>query len=401
MQINEEHIISLLIDYCKGELSAEQKAEVNQIMKDPESKKEFLKYYKLYKNSRSIAFVNDLDKEIAWGKINSGICRVKSISKPKKIRKLIAWIPYAAAVTIFAIVGTYLIQDSLNREDYTADYNFEELVDVDRGKAVLKMADGSLVDLEENKSIALSEVDGTKIYKDSANNISYQKNNVQASEAIQPKILYNTVIVPRGGEYQLTLTDGTKVILNSESELRYPTQFEKNKREVYLVGEAYFDVAHNKSAPFKVYSHDNTVEVLGTKFNVSAYEDQEFIATTLVEGSVQIEHLGNSEILEPGYQSMVVRGREEIDVKAVDVSIYTSWIHGVYEFENTELEYIMAQLSRWYNVRIFFEEEDYKGIRFTGAIKREDSFNFALEMIGKIADVDFAIKDGYVLVGKE
>ncbi|WP_421918571.1 FecR family protein [Marinifilum sp.] len=401
MNQNEVYIINLALDYSKGELSAEKRAELIQIMNDPESKKIFVRYYKTYKKTRSVAFINQVNEGDAWNKINSRIRKSIPISRKSKLNRFKSWIPYAAAIAIFAIVGTYLVQRSIKNIDYTANYNFEELVDVDRGKAFLKMANGSVVNLEKNKELELSELDGTKIYKDSTNSISYETDNTETVERKQSKILYNTVVVPKGGEYQLILIDGTVVFLNADSELRFPIQFANDKREVFLKGEAYFDVAQNKNAPFTVYAHDTEVKALGTKFNISAYNDQEYIATTLVEGSVRVNNLGNSTVLEPAYQSMVIRGRSAIDVKAVDTKLYTSWIDGVYEFENTELEYIMTQLNRWYNVKFFFEEAQYKNIRFTGAVKRDNSFEYTLQLISRVADVDFAIKDDYVVVRKK
>ncbi|NOU59607.1 FecR family protein [Marinifilum caeruleilacunae] len=395
MNISEEHIINLLSQYCKGELGVEAQEELIQILKDPEGKKQFARYHKIYQEGRSEAFLKQLNQEAAWQKISARTRKVKILQLAK--RKPEHWLPYAAAIVIFALVGYFLIDDSLKRVDYTAQYNFEELVDVEGEEAMLQMADGSVVNLQEKQQLELAEADGTKIYKDSTNSIRYTQN----TDANKTALLYNKVFVPKGGEYQLSLGDGSLVILNADSELKFPTQFDPNKREVYLKGEAFFQIAHHSKAPFVVHAYDSKVKVLGTQFNVSAYRDQEFIATTLVKGSVQVDNLGRSALLKRGEQSKIYRGKEEIAVKQVDTDLYTSWIHGVYEFENTELQYIMAQLSRWYNVKFFFEKEAYKSIRFTGAIERENSFEYALQLIGKVADVHFAIRDGCVVVGKK
>lgn len=394
MQIKEEHIINLVIDYSKGELSNEGKKELENFCKESvENQKKINHYRRLYHNGRSIGFLKQVNEEKAWNNISNAITKptVKT-----KTRKLHLWVPYAAAVAIIAFVSTFLILQESNEIDFSKDYNFAQLAEAGSKKAVLTLADGSKVKLHEQTEQQISEEDGTQITKDSANNITYL-----ATSAKKAELLYNTIDVPRGGEYSLTLSDGTKVWLNAETELRYPVNFLKNKRDVYLVGEAYFEVAHNKEAPFTVHTHDTKVKVLGTKFNISGYEDQEFIATTLVEGSVQVNNLESFEILEPGYQSTVIRGQEDIDVKEVDTHLYTSWVNGVYEFENMEMEYIMAQLGRWYDVKFFFTEEQYKHIRFTGAFKKDNSFEFALDMIERIADVDFAIKGKHIVIGRQ
>lgn len=391
MNLKEEHIIDLVVAYSKGELSVEERAQVSRIFQEKgEDKKRFIKYYRIYKDSRSVSFLDKVDENTAWLKINA------EINKPKaKSKKLHFWIPYAAAVAIIAFVSAFLFLQESDEIDFNKDYNFAKVAEIGSKKAVLTLADGSKIKLHEYNTQRFSEKDGTQIIKDSTNNISYNTSTTGSVE-----LIYNTIEVPRGGEYSLTLSDGTKVWLNADTKLRYPVRFENNRRNVYLTGEAYFEVAHNTKAPFKVRAHDSEVKVLGTSFNISAYDEQEIIATTLVEGSVQIKNLGNNKILEPGEQSTIIRGRNQIEVRDVDTHLFTSWVNGVYEFEGVELEYIMAQLGRWYDVKFFFTEEQYKHIRFTGAIKRDKSFGFALQMIENVADVKFAVKGNYIVVGR-
>lgn len=391
MQEKEEHIIQLAIDYSKGELSVQAKLELEELLAESkENRSIFDSYREKYHKARSVAFLSQMDEEKAWGRIRG------SIKKPeKKSRKLHLWIPYAAAIAILISVSTFFLTQHQEKVLSSKEYNFSELAQVGSRKAFLTLANGSKVTLHEEIEQQIAEADGTKITKDSANNITYLANADTKQE-----LLYNTINVPRGGEYSLTLSDGTKVWLNSDTELRYPVKFSKDKRDVYLVGEAYLEVAHNKEAPFTVHTHDSEVVVLGTKFNISSYEDQEFIATTLVEGSVQINNLTSTEILEPGDQSMIVRGSSRIDIAKVDTGLYTSWVNGVFEFENMELEYIMAQLGRWYDVKFFFKEEQQKHIRFTGAIKRDKPFEFMLEMIEQVEQVKFSVKDEHIIVGR-
>jgi transmembrane sensor len=388
MNISEGRIIYLVSNYCKGKLSKKEAEELKIWLKeDSEHQKKFKHYHSLYGKNRTIDFLEQMDKEKSWSIISNKIS--------PKTRKLHIWLPYAASVAVIAVISVFLFLEYRSEVDFSKDYNFAQVAEIGSKKAVLTLADGSKMKLHERQVRSISEVDGTQISKDSTNTLSYSP-----VASVQSKLIYNRIEVPRGGEYSLTLSDGTKVWLNAESELRYPVNFRKTKRDVFLIGEAYFEVAHNKEAPFTVHIHDSKVKVLGTKFNISGYEDQEFIATTLVEGSVEVNNLSQKELLKPGYQSIVNRGGDDISVSEVDTHLYTSWVEGVFEFEVTELEYIMAQLGRWYNVKFFFNEESLKHIRFTGAITRDKPIEFALKMIEKISDVDFAIKDDYIIVGR-
>jgi len=390
MKVEEENIISWLRDYSKGELSDDAKKELEAFLNEGKENRDLFNHYRrLYTNGRSLGLMDQLNEEKAWAQID------KAIKKPK-IRKLHLWLPYAAAVVIVAFVSTFILLQEVEEIDFSKDYNFSELAQQGNKNATLILADGSKVKLEDDVEQVISEEEGLKIEKDSLNNITYL---AQADEKLSLK--YNSIEVPRGGDYSLTLSDGTKVWLNADTWLRYPVKFTEGKREVYLNGEAYFEVAHNENAPFTVQAHDSKVKVLGTRFNVSAYEDQDFIATTLVEGSVQINNLGNKELLKPGYQSTIIRGSDGIVINKVDTYLYTSWIDGIYEFENVELEYIMTQLGRTYDVEFFFTEEQYKHIRFTGAFEKENSFEYALKMIERVANVDFAIKGEHIIVGKQ
>jgi ferric-dicitrate binding protein FerR (iron transport regulator) len=392
MNKGEEKIIFWIRGIFHNDLNDGDKKEMKVFFKKKENRKKIHHYLRLYSNSRAIGLLNQLDEEKAWERIQSNIADKKKV----KTKKLHLWLPYAAAVAIIAIVSTVLISQHSGEIDFSKEYDFEQLAQQGDKSAIITLADGSHVKLTKDQEQQISEKDGTQITKDSLNNIIYLSKENQPTA-----LLYNTINVPRGGEYSLTLSDGTKVWLNADTKLRYPVKFSDNKRDVYLTGEAYFKVAHNKQAPFTVHSHDAEIKVLGTSFNVSAYNDQEFIATTLVEGAVQIQNLGNQKLLKPGFQSTVIRGRNEIDIREVDAYLYTSWVNGVYEFENMELEYIMTQLGRWYDVKFFFTEESYKHIKFTGALEKENSFEYALNLIERVADVDFAIQGRHIVVGRE
>ncbi|MCG8579562.1 MAG: FecR domain-containing protein [Bacteroidales bacterium] len=346
MDVDDNKIINWAVKYHQGRMSPEEQKEFEIWLKnEPEHISLVNKYRKLYADSRGIAFHDKVQTEIAWNKI------AEKISVKSK-RLMPEWIYYAAAIFILGLISTWFIFNEVSKVSPVHHYNFEQLAEVGSKKATLRLADGTQLELHEKGEQHIDERDGTQILKDEANNLIYG-----GSDHTQNEIIYNEIYVPKAGEYSLVLSDGTQVWLNSDTRLRYPVQFGTDKREVYLVsGEACFKVAHNKEAPFSVYARDTKVKALGTMFNVSGYESQEFIATTLVEGSVQVDYLTEQTILEPGQQSIITRGKDGITVESVDATVYVAWIHGVFEFENADLEYLCDQLGRWYNLNIFFAE---------------------------------------------
>ncbi|MGZ2370016.1 FecR family protein [Ancylomarina sp. YFZ004] len=393
MKFSKEHIIELIASYREKTISQEGLNELNQWLdSDSDHSKEFANYLALLRESGAISHLNHMSSDEAWAKIN--ISLTKS-TKQVKTRKLHLWLPYAAAVAVIFVVSYFMLYQVTSDYDFNKDYNFAEVSTVGSKKAILTLDGGQKMMLSEKDANLFSEKDGTLIEKDSSNTLKYASSSKE-----QSRLIYNRIDVPRGGEYSLTLADGTKVWLNSESSLKYPVQFVGDRRQVELTGEAYFEVAHNASKPFFVKAGDAAVKVLGTKFNISSYTDDEYIATTLVEGSVQVRNLGSKELLKPGYQAVVKKGEKEFEVRKVDTELYTSWVNGVFEFKNNSLEEICHQLSRWYDVEFFFTEKQYRDLRFTGAAKREKSVGFALDMIEKMANVKFAIKDDKIIVGR-
>ncbi|WP_320018603.1 FecR domain-containing protein [Labilibaculum manganireducens] len=393
MSFSKEDIIGLINSYNQNTISDEGiKHLENWLAENETNADEFANYLALLKESGAISSLTEIKTDVAWSRI---IGAVSATKRQSKNRKLHFWLPYAAAVVVMCVVGYLMVYQVEKDYNFDGNYNFAEISTIGSKKAVLILNNGNAMNLEENLDSVIAEVDGTLIQNDGSNALTYKKSSSQ-----QNKLIYNQINIPRGGEYSLTLADGTKVWLNSESSLKYPVQFIGEIRKVELTGEAYFEVAHNKSKPFIIESHGTEVKVLGTKFNVSAYNDEEDITTTLVEGSVQVSSLGNSELLEPGYQAVVKRGRSQFQVNKVNADLYTSWINGVFQFKNQSLEEICHQLSRWYNVEFFFTENQYRNLRFAGAAKKDKELDFTLEIIEKMADVKFAIKDNKVIVGK-
>ncbi len=209
---------------------------------------------------------------------------------------------------------------------------------------------------------------------------------------------WHTLQVPRGGEYKIVLDDGTEIWLNSASELKYPAHFVGNERRVCLVGEAYFQVARNEAAPFIVETRDMDVKVLGTSFNVSAYEDEENSHATLVEGRVEVDDKINGEkvTLTPGEQALL-QGKEMV-VREVNTKLYSMWRLDRFTFASEDMEGVIRKLSRWYNVNFFFSNSSMKQKRFTGSLPKYSDISQVLKMIEMTTDIKFQVKGNTIII---
>ena len=345
-------------------------------------------YLKYYRFKRSIEFLEQVDSVAAWKKIQHK-------KNQRNFRKIVSISLKAASVLVLFVSVTYWIvlfgeegEKKKSATDIYTEYLFPE---TGRKKAVLKLDNGQEIDLTVKEGV-IHTSDNTVAVSEAGESLSYEKkgNSAKDGQTAGKEIRYNMLQVPRGGEYQLVLEDGTKVWLNAGSSLHYPTDFSRG-REVTLVGEAYFEVAKNSDFPFVVHSGKNSIKVLGTKFNVSAYPQNNLYAT-LVEGSVEVSSGTFSTTLLPDEQAVIVPSGQ-IGIQTVDASLFTSWTQGRYEFRQTELKDIAEQLSRWYDVNIRFQDESLQHRRFAGVIFRNDELGFATEIIEKVSNVKF-IREG-------
>ena len=242
---------------------------------------------------------------------------------------------------------------------YTEEPQVEETTTITSGtsKARLILANGTSISLEQQQKRVVEEENGTRI--------DLQQQQVVYENAISDEyeeLVYNELVIPRGGEYSLTLSDGTVVYMNADSKLRFPVKFDRNLRMVELEGEAYFKVQRNEKVPFIVKTSQISVQVLGTEFNVSAYAEDLVIQTTLVSGAVKVfsEDEKESVILRPGEQAEFSRITHEIQLETVDVSYVTAWKDGRLRFQEKPLFEIMKNVARWYDVEIIYEDEEVK-----------------------------------------
>jgi ferric-dicitrate binding protein FerR (iron transport regulator) len=229
---------------------------------------------------------------------------------------------------------------------------------------ILILGNGHKVVLNKSSQLSMREKDGS-LLSNADSTLKYDSRKSDNQE-----IVYNTIVVPRGGQYQLILADGSKVWINSASSLRYPTAFSGKTREVYLDGEAYFEVAHNANSPFKVKTARAEVQVLGTHFNVNAYQDEAACKTTLLEGSVEVKTPTGDQIIKPGQQDVANSDGSQIVDSNVNLEEEVAWKNGLFFFKDAGIQEIMRQACRWYDLKVAYEGPA-PDIRFTGKMSRK------------------------------
>ena len=306
------------------------------------------------------------------------------------------WWKYAA-LFILPLGVALILWQGMKNESVEVHRQFSAVSRPGGERAILKLYDGKTIMLDSTmKSSLIAHEANVRIEMDSNHLLRYSSYD---SIGITDANKNNELIIPKGGEYQVVLADGTKVWLNSASRLIYPQSFMGKERRVVLSGEAFFDVAHDAERPFIVETSRMNVKVLGTRFNVNDYDDNEEVSTTLVNGSVEIFSGGQQAFrLVPGEQAY---GKEnELEKREVNVRLYTSWIDGKFLFNNTELEEIAKQTSRWYDVEIFFSSENVKKVRFTGAIVKFKPLDDLVRMIESTSQVRFSVKGKTIVISE-
>jgi transmembrane sensor len=304
--------------------------------------------------------------------LNQIIGQIKS--KPSVIN----WrqLSIAASILIFFTAGIffYVIKSEPARQAAVKNVAKPDLTP-GGNKAILTLSNGQSIVLNGAKNGTLAKQGNTDINKLSGGAISYQgASNIAAADAV----IYNTASTPRGGQFQFILSDGTKVWLNSASSIKFPVAFNGNERKVELTGEAYFEVAHDAKRPFRVVSNQQQVEVLGTHFNINAYNDEDVINTTLLEGSVKVTSANTAITIVPGQQAQFKNGK--INVATVNVDDAVAWKNGLFNFNNNSIEEVMKQLARWYDVDIKYEGQ-LPSRRFSGEISRNVNASQILDIL--------------------
>ena len=372
-----EDIESRLMDFFLGELDKEEEKEIlHQVEIDEEFRKIFIQVRSKHLGMR-------------WGArgklVKGDVHRVKRLIKRRRLIKV--GMRVAAVFVLLLGVGILWMLSDSRVEEFAQEHQ----ITPGKNQAYLYLSNGKSVLLSrENRE--LREDNGVSISVSAEGKAHY---NVEEKDGAA-RSLFNRLVVPRGGEFMITLEDGTKVWLDAETELRYPTNFDAQNRVVYLKGEAYFEVAKMEGKPFVVKIDQMSVNVLGTKFNVNNREAG-VVQTVLVEGSVKLKSPRGEVLMVPN-QKAEYHGGDEWVVEEVDVSPYVAWKDGNFVFNNESLERIMNKLSSWYDVDVFYANEEVKNVKLTGDMMRYKDIQELLYFFEKISDVKFLIKNRTVTV---
>ncbi|MBB6130642.1 FecR family protein [Mucilaginibacter lappiensis] len=315
-------------------------------------------------------------------------------SEIKPVKRMNIWPRIAAAASIVLAVsfgGYRLLQKP--KPQQIAHIQHNDIAPIGK-KATLTLSGGRQIVLNSKHNGQLALQKNTVINQAANGMITYSVN--QQNNPHDNSLVYNTMSTD-GGQYALQLSDGTKVWLNSASSITYPVAFTEKDRKVEVTGEVYFEVAHNKAKPFSVTTHGQTVEVLGTHFNINAYDDEAQMQTTLLEGSIKISKAGQSTMLTPGQQAQIRFDSDKIKINSgADVEQTIAWKNGLFSYDQTDLREVMRQLARAYEVKIAYEGK-IPPRTFTGKIHRNISASEVLDIL-KFTRINFRLEDKKIIV---
>jgi transmembrane sensor len=392
------NIGELITKYLCDELTDEENKQLEHwVQSDPDNMKLFRKLTDEAYTNEQLEFFALPKKDLAWKNIVK-----KTGFKSRKQRSVIVrrWLPYAAAVLLILTISTILNKSLFKKEETKPLAHQPTDIMPGRNKAILTLSNGSKIILDDVHKGTIARQQKISIDKTSDGEIAYlTPGQTKPSDlhVSNHEIFFNTITTPRGGQYAVVLPDGSKVWLNAASSLKYPTTFTGNQRNVELTGEAYFEIAKDASKPFLVKTADQTVEVLGTHFNINSYTDEAVTKTTLLEGSVKLINTANSAgtVLKPGQQA-INNSREINVIHQADVAEAMAWKNGKFLFRNTDLKTIMRQLSRWYDVDVEYQGT-ITGRHYEGSISRDVPVSQIFQIL-KTSGINFTINRRTIIV---
>ncbi len=382
-----DQITNILIAERNRPLFDEEQSILNEWIRQDDTNK---RLYESLSNERTT-----LDKLNLLSEFNKGKAFVDFIKRTNanRIRSITRRILGYAAVVIPLIVASYFIFPQISKIESETQLTGND-IQPGSSKAVLVLEDGRIIDLEdegvitENEDIEIRNFRSEIIYRSSG------------SKKHDPDVRYNILKIPRGGKYQLCLSDGTKIWLNAESEIRYPVIFPDKRRDIYLKGEAYFEVAEKGNSPFIVTTPDISVKVLGTHFNLRAYSDENLTTTTLVYGKVMIRESETQKELTLSPNEQSVTSTQKTVVKAVNVNPYIAWKAGRILFEENTIGEIFNDLSRRYNIEVEYADREVRELRFSIDLIRYENINEVLEILELTERIRFEKYDNKLLILK-
>ena len=378
--MNKASIQDLLDKYLTETLTAEEMTQFRQLLEDEEQ-------VQIMEARLKEIFDAQMGQEYNLPETDQRIEQyVMSRVNHRRIKISRRWSLAAAAVLALITVGGYYLYQ--HHSPASSGISKSRLADIPPGRkgAILTLADGKQVQLDtiHNGTVALQ---GGQVVKVQHGELIYSGDSKE--------VIYNTVYTPKGRQFQLALPDGTKVWLNAGTTIRYPLLFRGNERKVELNGEGYFEVAQNPAMPFKVVvSKKAIVEVLGTNFNIKAYDNEENIAATLLEGRISVSCNDHTALLDPGQQALI-----QGDVKVVnnaDIEKVIAWKNNLFDFNDSDLGEVMRQLERWYDIDVVYTGQQPK-LQFTGKINRNMTLKNLLVTL-EVSGVKCRLEDRKLIV---
>lgn len=378
-------IDELINRWLEAKASAEEAERLDEWLAEDKS---HVQYFLRCKNLHDLCRPPFSPEQISTERALSKIMRTVG----RRRRLVLRWA--AAAAVVLLCAGTSMLLWESSRQDMAGvPVQVVQKTDTLPRQAegiTLTLASGEKVDLDAHGSRQITDADGV-LAQVSDKTLAYENKDIAAEE----EVVYHVLNVPKGKEFYLALSDGTKIWVNAETEVKYPVKFPAHERRIFVSGEAYLEVAHNADAPFTVVMPQNEVTVLGTSFNVKAYPEEDTRQITLVTGKVEVTSLltQQSVTLQPGEQAVSEVAGGNIEKHQVDTDLYCAWHRGSLVFCNNTLEEIFGLLSRRYDVDIVWEDEALKCVSFSGEITKYDQIEKVLKVVGHTGDVEF-IQDG-------
>ena len=384
-----DRIVRLLQLYLLGDITEEERQELEDWCKEtPQNRNLFEQICQedLFSKERSV--YEKIDDTKALRTFEKHVRKVST-------RGFGRWWKYAAVLLLpILVVGLWKLVYEV--EQVPVVTSSVSQIQPGCSRAVLVLDDGRTVFLKEEEEGVISEDKGIMVTgeRDRLVYTSSEGKNVD-------ELRFNELEIPRGGEYKVRLADGTLVYLNSATRMKYPVKFDEKERKVYLSGEAYFEVAKDPERPFFVEMEGVEVRVYGTSFNVNTHQEGN-IQTVLVKGSIGVKVLssGMESMIRPGQMAEFKQGNTKVDVKDVNVAVYTDWKDGIFRFENQRLEDILTVLSNWYDVDVFYQTASVKELHFSGYMERYKDVSVILEAITLSTGVTFSIQGKTIVVSK-
>lgn len=387
--MQKSKIETLIQKYLSNRLNEQEFEELKQWLEEDASHKEtFVKLLSLRHVNNQLALLRRFDKEGSWEALQ------KRCKQKRTLRRHVAMYASAAAVAALMGIASFLYFNNHSTSQRPVASNETAQADIstisNTPKATLVLANQPEIELSQHHQ----EINDMHI---SNGQIVFPQEDGQTNKpvALNDHLLQNQIKVPKGSEYSIVLSDGTKVKLNADSHLDFPVQFGE-VREVKLEGEAFFEVTHDERRPFIVKANHHAIHVLGTTFNVTAYPD-EGTSVTLVSGKVKVVSPSGEYYLSDEEQYV----SSSAQVNKVDAGFYTSWTTGSMEFDAMPFPMLVNKLSRCYNVEFKIASKELETMKFTGVIFRNKPLDFTLDIIHRVSDVQFERKGRVILIKKQ